>query len=113
MLDFEDDCRAGLAFCGVTKGAESSNERIAIENWPREDVKSTWLILQELIPKQFPRACAHAVGDAVSCEVQCAHRRASIGISILHSGHFLVVGSAGGSLRDRSINALIGFTTKK
>src|ERR1035438_2657755 len=41
-------------------------------------------------------------------------RRASIGISLRHSGHFLVVGSAGaGSLRDRAIRALIGVTTKK
>src|SRR5438034_8818664 len=63
--------------------------------------------------KALSLPCAHAAGEAVSCDVQCAHRRASIGISILHSGHFLVVGSAGGSLRDRAINALIGVTTKK
>src|ERR1700689_2062456 len=45
---------------------------------------------------------------------QNAHRRASIGISLKHSGHFLVVGSAGaGSFRMRAISALIGVTTKK
>src|SRR5579872_4384502 len=37
-----------------------------------------------------------------------------MGISLRHSGHFLVVGSAGGgSLRMRAINQLIGTTTKK
>src|SRR4029077_13042793 len=45
---------------------------------------------------------------------QWLQRRASIGISLRHSGHFLVVGSAGaGSLRLRAIRALIGVTTKK
>ena len=47
-------------------------------------------------------------------EVQWAQRRASIGTSILHSGHFLVVGSAGaGALRMRETRALMGVTTKK
>src|SRR6185369_14621562 len=37
-----------------------------------------------------------------------------MGISLRHSGHFLVVGSAGaGALRIRAIRALIGVTTKK
>ena len=45
--------------------------------------------------------------------MQNAHRRASIGISLRHSGHFFVVGSAGGSLRARCISAFTGLTTKK
>jgi hypothetical protein len=46
--------------------------------------------------------------------VQCEHRRASIGISLRHSGHFLVVGSGGFSPRCmRAINVLTGSTTKK
>src|SRR4029077_11637543 len=46
--------------------------------------------------------------------VQNPQRRASIGISLRHSGHFLVVGSAGaGALRMRAIKALMGVTTKK
>ena len=45
---------------------------------------------------------------------QWAHRRASIGISLRHSEHFLVVGSAGaGSLRIRATSAFTGVTTKK
>src|ERR1700687_2555326 len=37
-----------------------------------------------------------------------------MGTSLRHSGHFLVVGSAGaGALRMRAIKALIGVTTKK
>src|SRR5580693_7901988 len=45
---------------------------------------------------------------------QKAQRRASMGISLRHSGHFFVVGSAGaGSLRMRATRALMGVTTKK
>lgn len=49
---------------------------------------------------------------ATTC-VQCEHLFALIGISLKHSGHFLVVGSAGGPFRDREISRFIGFTTKK
>src|SRR5689334_8821868 len=44
---------------------------------------------------------------------QKAQRLASSGISEMHSGHFFVVGSAGGSRRARAIIAFIGFTTRK
>src|SRR5580658_9803438 len=45
---------------------------------------------------------------------QKAQRRASMGISLRHSGHFFVVGSAGaGSFFIREINQLTGTTTKK
>jgi len=47
---------------------------------------------------------------------QCAQRRASIGISLRHSGHFFVAGGAGaGALRDlmRCSSQLIGITTPK
>src|SRR5579863_10315938 len=45
---------------------------------------------------------------------QCAQRLASMGISLRHSGHFLVVGSAGaGALRMRAIRRFTGVTTKK
>ena len=45
---------------------------------------------------------------------QWAQRRASMGISLRHSVHFFVVGSAGaGSLRMRATSALTGVTTKK
>src|SRR5512135_1052346 len=47
------------------------------------------------------------------CAVQKAQRRAPIGISLKHSEHFRVVGSAGGSFRALAIRALIGSTTKK
>src|SRR5437016_290933 len=51
---------------------------------------------------------------AASGWVQNPQRRASMGISLRHSGHFLVVGSAGaGALRIRAIKALTGLTTKK
>src|ERR1700735_5204379 len=50
----------------------------------------------------------------ITGSVQWLQRRASMGISLRHSGHFLVVGSAGaGALRMRAIKALIGVTTKK
>jgi hypothetical protein len=46
--------------------------------------------------------------------VQCAHRFASIGISLKHSGHFLVVGAAAGSsLCMRATSQFTGTTTKK
>src|SRR5579872_4230365 len=45
--------------------------------------------------------------------VQNAQRRAAIGISLRHSGHLRVVGSAGGSRRDLAIKAFTGTTTKK
>src|SRR3989344_5594062 len=45
--------------------------------------------------------------------VQCEQRLAPAGISLKHSGHFLVVGSAGGPLRDLPTRMFIGFTTKK
>src|ERR1039458_1991327 len=44
---------------------------------------------------------------------QCAQRRASMGISLRHSGHFLVVGSGGGSFREREMIAFTGTTMKK
>ena len=45
---------------------------------------------------------------------QKAQRRASMGISLRHSGHFFVVGSAGAAaLRVRAMRALMGVTTKK
>src|SRR5580704_5036520 len=45
---------------------------------------------------------------------QWAQRLASMGISLRHSGHFLVVGSAGaGALRIRATNRFTGVTTKK
>src|SRR6266576_6091352 len=45
---------------------------------------------------------------------QCAQRLASIGISLRHSGHFLVVtGGVGSSLCMRARRALTGVTTKK
>ena len=60
--------------------------------------------------RQYPyAACATPTG----CP-QSAHRRASIGISLRHSGHFLVVGSAGaGALRIRATSMFTGVTTKK
>ena len=45
--------------------------------------------------------------------MQYEQRFASIGISLRHSLHFLVVGSVGGSLWERSISIFIGLTTKK
>lgn len=46
-------------------------------------------------------------------DVQCEHLLAASGISLMHSEHFLVVGSRGASFLDRAINMFIGFTTKK
>src|SRR6478672_8220347 len=46
--------------------------------------------------------------------VQKAHRRAAIGTSLRHSGHFLVVGSGAASPRRiRAISVFIGSTMKK
>ena len=54
-----------------------------------------------------------AIGLVTSLE-QNAQRRAPMGISLRHSGHLRVVGSAGtGSPRMRAIRALTGRTTKK
>src|SRR6476660_3900857 len=56
----------------------------------------------------------HQAARAVRGWVQKPQRRASMGISLRHSGHFLVVGSAGaGALRIRAIKALLGVTTKQ
>src|SRR4029077_14121845 len=70
----------------------------------------------------FPRAesagdllarLSHAARPITGC-VQCAQRRASMGISLRHSGHFLVVGSGGFSpLCMRATSAFTGVTTKK
>jgi hypothetical protein len=35
MLGFEEDGRAGLEACGVARGIESNNVRVAIEYWAR------------------------------------------------------------------------------
>ncbi len=45
--------------------------------------------------------------------MQCEQRLAPIGISLSHSGHFLVVGSIGGSLRERETSMFMGLMTKK
>jgi hypothetical protein len=48
-----------------------------------------------------------------TCDVQNAQRFAASGISLRHSGHFFVVGSAGGgSFLARAIMAFTGTTTK-
>src|SRR5208282_1945900 len=63
--------------------------------------------------RNWPNFANYAAFPITGC-AQCEQRRASIGISLRHSGHFFVVGSAGaGSLRVRAISALIGVTTKK
>ena len=46
-------------------------------------------------------------------DVQKAHRRASAGMSLRHSAHFLIVGSGGGSFRERAMSEFTGTTTKK
>src|SRR4030042_1141442 len=46
-------------------------------------------------------------------EVQNAQRLASIGITLKHSEHFLVVGSTGFCLLVKATNLFIGNTTKK
>src|SRR5580692_1207945 len=54
-----------------------------------------------------------AIPRGTGC-AQCAQRLASMGISLRHSGHFLVVGSAGaGALRIRATRRFTGVTTKK
>src|SRR5580704_932294 len=54
-----------------------------------------------------------AIPRGTGC-AQWAQRFASIGISLRHSGHFLVVGSAGaGAFRMRAIRRFTGVTTKK
>src|SRR5579863_8075265 len=60
-------------------------------------------------PSRIGYAALHSTG----C-VQCMQRRASMGISLRHSGHFLVVGSGGRSPRFiRATSAFTGVTTKK
>jgi hypothetical protein len=70
------------------------------------------------------RRDSHPVSDSVedrqrhldqlgNVAVQNAHLLACIGISLMHSGHFLVVGSAGGCRRMRPTRALMGKTTAK
>src|SRR5271166_327054 len=55
----------------------------------------------------------YAALPIIGC-VQCAHRFASIGISLRHSGHFFVVGAAAGSsLCIRATSQFTGITTKK
>ena len=46
-------------------------------------------------------------------EVQKAHRFAPSGISLKHSGHFLVVGSTGLFFFVKAVNLFIGRTIKK
>ena len=58
------------------------------------------------------RAAGLVLGDGLLTLPQAAHLRAANGISLKHSGHFLVVGSAGGALRERAMSAFIGTTTK-
>src|SRR3954470_15077860 len=54
------------------------------------------------------------VTSAESGDVQNAQRRAAIATSLMHSGHFLVVGSGGASPRRiRAVSEFTGSTTKK
>ena len=57
--------------------------------------------------------CADPVTAQTVLEGFKAHRFAPIGISLMHSVHFLVVGSAGGSFRERDTSAVNGMITKK
>src|SRR5258707_15018425 len=58
-----------------------------------------------------PFAACRVYGSA---DVQKAHRRAAIAISLRHSGHFFVVGSGGASPRfRRALIALTGTTMAK
>ena len=80
----------------------------------------SWPIVLRPVPTYRCGAASAASGQP-GCSVsaatqtaaqQWAQRRAAMGISLRHSGHFLVVGSAGGSWCTRAIRALIGSTTK-
>jgi hypothetical protein len=61
-----------------------------------------------------PLRFSYAAVDGSSTVVQNGQRRAPSGMSLKHSGHVRVVGSASGAgLRVRAVNAFIGFTTTK
>src|SRR5215831_7452084 len=54
------------------------------------------------------------IHDAATVDVQKAHRRAATGISLRHSGHFLLVGSGGTAFRAASaFQAFMGATMVK
>src|SRR5688500_5135241 len=60
-------------------------------------------ILRECLPRVYE-----------SVDVQKAQRRAAIGTSLRHSGHFFVVGSGGASPRlKRAVSVFTGTITKK
>jgi hypothetical protein len=85
--------------------------------WPRRDTTDDRIISPEYeIIRLTPRTPARGqrAVASVSREVQKAQRRAAIGTSLRHSGHFLVVGS--GAISPRRIRArvvFIGSTMKK
>jgi hypothetical protein len=56
---------------------------------------------------------AYPAAAIATSDVQNAHRRAPTGISLRHSGHFVVVSSTGGSTLRPAISALTGRTTRK
>ena len=63
--------------------------------------------------RPYPTIRLGPVASANGC-AQNAQRRAAIGTSLRHSGHFFVVGSAGASpLRRLAASAFMGATTKK
>jgi hypothetical protein len=58
--------------------------------------------------------CCQRVAASATTDVQKAHRRAAMGMSLRHSGHFFVVGSGAASPRRiRAKSLLTGRTIKK
>src|ERR1700682_5362013 len=107
LKSFQACCRS-LDFTGIRRISPRHHEGfdlthfLSVPSWP------WWLAVSQLT-----RQATYAALPITGSE-QWLQRRASIGISLRHSGHFLVVGSAGtGSLRVRATRALIGVTTKK
>ena len=94
-------------FCGMAKMlTEFHCERQTCRRRGRARLASDALRRAELAIAQAARP--------ITGWVQWAQRRASMGISLRHSGHFFVVGSGGFSPRFmRATSALTGSTTKK
>jgi hypothetical protein len=115
-VDEADDEEAGAEFC-ASASVESDNAAMARaakgKSIRRDSISQSYRMRPRFAGTNAVKKNLYAALPRTGC-VQCAQRLASIGISLRHSGHFLVVGSAGGgSFFIRAINQLTGTTTKK
>src|SRR5712691_221640 len=108
------------AACGFLASCPASCKTLATTKTPKNEQNDRIPAILQNVSTTYEMRLSNSVRGGrnhAACAItgcpHCAQRRASIGISLKHSGHFLVVGSAGaGAFLMRATSRFTGVTTK-